>query len=101
MSFACTVLLELTPPDATILPAGPVKSKVPDIAAEPVNGKAVPGKFVKSEPSPVKEPVKEPVSLVRALVLSLTMWWAVIVEPAVLALKSPEYVTGPTKFRPS
>ena len=48
-------------PDADIFPKGPVKSKVPEIAAEPVNGKAVLGKFVKLDQSPANAPENDPV----------------------------------------
>ena len=51
-----------------ILPLGPSTIKVPDIAAEPVNGKGVAVTPDNPEPSPVKEPVKEPVILEPATV---------------------------------
>jgi hypothetical protein len=51
-------------------PNSPSTDKVPDIAAEPVNGNPALTP-VKLDPSPVKEPVKEPVSWVLAIVSSL------------------------------
>ena len=59
--------LELILPEDVICPASPSKDKVPEIAAEPVNGKPAltPDN---PDPSPVKEPVKEPVILEPATV---------------------------------
>ena len=83
------------------LPSSPSTIKEPEIAADPVKGKAVLGTLANPEPSPVNDPVNEPVMLDSTGLQSLNILATVKVLFTVLPLRSPEKVTGPTKFNPS
>ena len=75
-------------------PACPSTDKVPDIAAEPVNGKGVAVTPDNPEPSPVKEPVKEPViseaATVEVLTKVPTEMLGVCTKPAATVAKEAE-----------